>query len=186
MLTKCIWTERPKKGKFNKTWTGRILKRVFFYGEPVPPRSNPSPFWQKRFPYLVLKNQWYSNHTPSLKLASLLTAVNAIPLNMSQSKNQEVFLSFSHPQNAPISPFRSFHRPQWQISLSLRSKRFHLVSEQRKTGFGRARNEMRVKKWKRGEGKEGNFLPSPPPLRSFTCVIFREIFDSRSSFFASS
>ena len=29
---------------------------------------------------------------------------------------------------------------------SLRSKRFHLVSEQRKTGFGRARNEMRAKK----------------------------------------
>ena len=29
---------------------------------------------------------------------------------------------------------------------SLRSKRFRLVSEQRKTGFGRARNETRAKK----------------------------------------
>ena len=33
-----------------------------------------------------------------------------------------------------------------QATHSLRSKRFHLVSEQRKTGFGRARNEMRAKK----------------------------------------
>ena len=31
----------------------------------------------------------------------------------------------------------------WRHASSLRSKRFHLVSEQRKTGFGRARNEMR-------------------------------------------
>ena len=30
--------------------------------------------------------------------------------------------------------------------LSLRSKRFRLVSEQRKTGFGRVRNETRAKK----------------------------------------
>ena len=34
-----------------------------------------------------------------------------------------------------------------------------------------------------GEGKEGN-LSSPPPLRSFTCAIFRAVFDFRSSFFA--
>ena len=30
-----------------------------------------------------------------------------------------------------------------------------------------------------------SFLSSPPPLRSFTCAIFRAVFDSRSSFFAS-
>ena len=49
---------------------------------------------------------------------------------------------------------------------SLRSKRFRLVTEQRKTGFGRERNETRAK-------------------NSFTCTIFREVgFDSRSSFFA--
>ena len=38
---------------------------------------------------------------------------------------------------------------QWKKSKrdSLRTgKRFDLVSEQRKTGFGRARNEMRAKK----------------------------------------
>ena len=47
--------------------------------------------------------------------------------------------------------------------LSLRSKRFRLVSEQRKTGFGRVRNETRAKKWKKGE-REGkvSFLSSPP------------------------
>ena len=33
MLTKCIWTERPKKGKFNKHEPGGgILKRVFLWG----------------------------------------------------------------------------------------------------------------------------------------------------------
>ena len=29
-----------------------------------------------------------------------------------------------------------------------------------------------------------SFLSSPPPPRSFTCAIFRAVFDSRSSFFA--
>ena len=32
------------------------------------------------------------------------------------------------------------------LACSLRSKRFRLVSEQRKTGFGRARNETRAEK----------------------------------------
>ena len=34
-----------------------------------------------------------------------------------------------------------------------------------------------------GEGK-GSFLSSPPPPRTFTCAIFRAVFDSCSSFFA--
>ena len=50
----------------------------------------------------------------------------------------------------------SFICPNKKLIISLHSKRFHLVSEQRKTGFGRARNEMRAKNWNRGEGKEGN------------------------------
>ena len=54
-------------------------------------------------------------------------------------------------------------------NYSLRSNRFRLVSEQRKTGFGRARNLKREPKNERGverEGKEGNllsFLPHPLP-----------------------
>ena len=77
--------------------------------------------------------------------------------------------------------------------LSLRSKRFPLVSEQKRSwketfGFDRARNETRTKKWKSGEGerKEGkvSFLSSPPPPRSFTWAILRAVFDSCSSFFA--
>ena len=70
---------------------------------------------------------------------------------------------------------------------SLPSKRFRrLVSEQKKTverdiWFDRARNETRTKKLKRGEGegKEGRTPPS-----SFTCAIFRAVFDSCCSFFA--
>ena len=34
----------------------------------------------------------------------------------------------------------------------------------------------------RGRGRKETFFPTPP--RSFTCTIFRAIFDSRSSFFA--
>ena len=58
----------------------------------------------------------------------------------------------------------SFICPNKKLIISLHSKRFHLVSEQRKTGFGRARNEMRAKKWKRGEGegKEGNACKQTP------------------------
>ena len=51
-------------------------------------------------------------------------------------------------------------------------------------GFGRARNETSAKKRKWGEREGVSFLSSPPPLRSFTCAIFRTVFDSRSSFFA--
>ena len=36
--------------------------------------------------------------------------------------------------------------PSICVRISLRSKRFNLVSEQRKTGFGRVRNKMRAKK----------------------------------------
>ena len=35
-----------------------------------------------------------------------------------------------------------------------------------------------------GGGEETTFLSSPPPPRSFTCAIFRAVFDSCSSFFA--
>ena len=34
------------------------------------------------------------------------------------------------------------------------------------------------------EGKDVAFLFSPTPPRSFTCAIFRAVFDSCSSFFA--
>ena len=71
----------------------------------------------------------------------------------------------------------------YQRIASLRSKHFHLVSKQRKTGFGPARDEMRAKNERGGgEGKEGN-CPYPLSAR-FTCAIFRAVFDSRSSSFA--
>ena len=71
------------------------------------------------------------------------------------------------------------------IFYSLRRKCFPLVSEQKKTedrndarnkilGFGRARNETRAKKWKRGRGrgrKKVSFLYSSPPLHSFACAV---------------
>ena len=74
------------------------------------------------------------------------------------------------------------------INNSLRSKRFRLVSEQKKTverdfGFDRARNETRAKKIKEGGGGGEGWKPHPFP-RSFTCAIFRAVLDSCSSFFA--
>ena len=51
-------------------------------------------------------------------------------------------------------------------------------------GFGRARNETSAKKGKWREREGVSFLSSPPSLRSFTCAIFRTVFDSHSSFFA--
>ena len=60
------------------------------------------------------------------------------------------------PNLAQVYKFSLPHKPEKWISSSricdfirfdsLRSKRFHFVSEQRKTGFGRARNETRAKK----------------------------------------
>ena len=74
------------------------------------------------------------------------------------------------------------------LKTSLRSKRFRLVSEQKRPkngilGFGRTRNEARFKKWKWEEGKV-SFISSPPPPRSFTYAIFRAVFDSRQDFSA--
>lgn len=72
--------------------------------------------------------------------------------------------------------------------LSLRGKRFRLVSEPRKTAkrdfrFCRAKNGTRAITW-RG-GREWSFLllfPTPSPL---TRAFFRAVCDSRSLFFAS-
>ena len=66
----------------------------------------------------------------------------------------------------PPDHFENVIKTLFTFTCSLRSKSFRLVSEQRKTSFGRPRNETRAKKWKRGEreGKEGNFLPHPSPL----------------------
>ena len=69
---------------------------------------------------------------------------------------------------------RTFH--------SLRSKRFRLVSEQRKTEERDSRFWPR-EKWNKsqkmkvggGEGEGRTFLSSPPPPRSFTCAIFRAV-----------
>ena len=76
---------------------------------------------------------------------------------------------------------------------SLCSKRFRLVSGQKKTVedfrfWPREKWNENQKKWKRGEGegKKGFLLLSSPlPPRSFACAIFRAVFDSCSSFFAS-
>ena len=72
----------------------------------------------------------------------------------------------------------------------LRSKRFRLISEQRKTEEGDFRfwprekwNESQKKKeGGGGRGRKETFFPTPP--RSFSCDIFRAVFNSRSSFFA--
>ena len=73
----------------------------------------------------------------------------------------------------------------WQRSL--RSKRFHLVSEHKRPrkgifGFDRARNETTAKKGKRGEGegKEGNLpalLLGPFFARSLTLVPLSLLID---------
>ena len=51
-----------------------------------------------------------------------------------------------------------------------------------------ARTQAWRAKWvvskSRGLSASVSFLSSPPPPRSFTCAIFRAVFDSRSSFFA--
>ena len=77
------------------------------------------------------------------------------------------------------------------ITGSLRSKHFRLVSEQKKDR-GKGFSVLTVREIKRkpknergGGGGEGcclSFFPTPP--RSFTCTIFRAVFDSCSSFFA--
>ena len=99
-----------------------------------------------------------------------------------------------------------------QSTASLRSKRFRLVSEQRKIEERDSRFWPREKSNKSqkmkvgGGGREGmklrhdrpserfsksrglsasvSFLSSPPPPRSSTYAIFCAVFDSRSSFFA--
>ena len=57
--------------------------------------------------------------------------------------------------------------------LSMRSKRFRLISEQTKRDHGRGFSVLIAREIK---------LEPPPP--SFTCAIFRAVFDSCSSFFA--
>ena len=86
-----------------------------------------------------------------------------------------------------------------QISHSLRSKPFRLVSEQRKTSVLTAREIEREPKdekrgrWGGGGGRRKEtpaekpplpYLSSLPPPCCFTRAIFGAVFDSRSWFFA--
>ena len=57
----------------------------------------------------------------------------------------------------------------WQHQMSVRSLRHDRPSGR----FSKSR----------GLSASVSFLSSPPPPRSFTCAIFRAVFDSRSSFF---
>ena len=78
------------------------------------------------------------------------------------------------------------------MGSSLHSKRFCLVSEQRKTEEGDFRfwlrklwNESQKMKEEDGKGKEGrkpSFLPHP--ARLLTCPIFHIVFDPHFSFIA--
>ena len=127
---------------------------------------------------------------------------HSVDLNHYQTQTQSLKLSFTVFDSGFKELFVFYHRKLlkglrfWyrlcQVLVgSLRSKRFRLVSAQKRPwkifGFDRARNETRTKKGKRGEGegKKGFLLlSSPPPPRSFACAIFRAVFDSCSSFFA--
>ena len=53
-------------------------------------------------------------------------------------------------------------------------------------GFDRMKQEPKNERGGRGRGRKetSSFLSSQAPPRSFTCAIFRAVFDSFSSFFA--
>ena len=59
--------------------------------------------------------------------ASLFTAGNAL-----SSQNQSVFVTFSQPKNASLSPLRPFYRLKWQISLP-----FHILPLVKSLATGR-------------------------------------------------
>ena len=128
--------------------------------------------------YLSVDLNHYQTQTQSLKLS----------FTVFDSGFKELFIFYLRQL---LKGLRFWCRLSQLLVGSLRSKRFRLVSGQKKTvedlGFDRARNEMKPKKWKReeGEGKKAFLLlSSPPPPRSFACAIFRAVFDSCSSFFA--
>ena len=80
-------------------------------------------------------------------------------LNRNQSQNWiERFLDFRNPQNSSVSPFGSFHRPKWQISLpfyilqQVKSLLFHIPEAWKRYTF-------RVEPPRKGYHRE---YPPPP------------------------
>ena len=68
-------------------------------------------FAQKRYPFhLPSIDKWYLFHVPKLELC---ISFNCCKCTVSR-QNQNIFLTFSVPQNGPVSPFYS---PKRQISL---------------------------------------------------------------------
>ena len=67
---------------------------------------------------------------------------------MEEKKNltHKVMLIYLSLYSMPLTSIKEKMKRDFLHQSSLHSKRFHLVSEQRKTGFGHARNETRVKK----------------------------------------
>ena len=128
---------------------------------------------------------------------------HSVDLNHFQTQTQSLKLSFTDFDSGHKELFVFYH---WNLLKgsrfwyrlcrilvgSLRSKRFRLVSGQKKTVedfrfWPREQKKWEPKKWKReeGEGKKAFLLlSSPPPPRSFACAIFRAVFDCCSSFFA--
>ena len=120
----------------------------------------------------------YQTQTQSLKL----------PFTVFDSGFKELFV-FYH--RKLLKGLRLSYRLCQVLVGSLRSKRFRLVSAQKKTvenfRFWPREKWNKNQKMKEGEGKGKKgflLLSSPPPPRSFACAIFRALFDSRSSFFS--
>ena len=95
----------------------------------------------------------------------------------SDGKLHPCTIRFKHTEIRPDIKDVSLHVPIHMMCCSpcyrwssLRRKLSVLVSEQERPcngifGFGRAKNVTRAKKWKRGEGKEGNAFPYFLPRR---------------------
>ena len=68
-----------------------------------------------RFSQIALSYTFYGRMVP----LSHTRLERCIPFNCCKWKwiSLNQIVSFSHPWNAPVSPFRPSHKPQWQISL---------------------------------------------------------------------
>ena len=129
---------------------------------------------------------------------------HSVDLNHYQTQTQSLKLSFTDFDSGHKELFvfyhwkllkgsRSWYRLCQVLVGSLRSKRFRFVSGQKKTledfrfwQREKSNENQKMKEGGRGRGRKDSFFFLPHSLPTlFACAIFRGVFDSCSSFFAS-
>ena len=119
--------------------------------DPYYPFINP--FWQKKYPFSISIGKWYPFHIPSLHLCTAFNCCKCTVLSIWIHHKTTLFYRLFHSHNVPLSPFGTFYKPKWQISLLfhmlqiVNSLPFHIPGAWKRYPFGRCLPVQAIYGW---------------------------------------